>query len=278
MGDWTRRGFLKALGIGGTATVAGAATLDPELLLWVPGAKTIFIPKEPVLYRGELVTDLKEVEDTLRYLSGNMLGPGGARYHMTLSQGQARDGKDLFFDDQWRLMQVVDAGRIVKLTEDKAKHYAAMAGIHPEQRSPIKMSVLHDRDQWVGLSHHEQTGWQTHDKRYHMEQVSLSGGEKTLTERVTRDRTWDEYWTDQRRIAGIRAEDLVEKEVLLGGVNKSGMVEVVRDNGMVEWVPEDSIDGLLTAWHESPAMGSEIERRLRNLGIILPSTDPDISD
>lgn len=35
-----RRGFLNALGLG-----AAALTLDPERLLWVPGAKTIFIPK-----------------------------------------------------------------------------------------------------------------------------------------------------------------------------------------------------------------------------------------
>lgn len=45
-----RRGFLKLLG-GATATVAAAASgiagafsLDPEKALWVPGAKTIFIP------------------------------------------------------------------------------------------------------------------------------------------------------------------------------------------------------------------------------------------
>jgi hypothetical protein len=37
--DANRRGFLKAL----TAT-AVAMTVDPERLLWVPGAKTIFLP------------------------------------------------------------------------------------------------------------------------------------------------------------------------------------------------------------------------------------------
>ncbi len=34
-----RRSFLRALGIG-----AAALTLDPEMLLWVPGKKTIFLP------------------------------------------------------------------------------------------------------------------------------------------------------------------------------------------------------------------------------------------
>ena len=57
MGDFSRRGFLKALGIGSASTVAAAAVLDPELMLWIPGAKSIFIPKDVALYKGELVTD-----------------------------------------------------------------------------------------------------------------------------------------------------------------------------------------------------------------------------
>lgn len=44
-----RRGFLRSL-----LTGAAALTLDPERLLWVPGAKTISIPKaiEPVSFGG----------------------------------------------------------------------------------------------------------------------------------------------------------------------------------------------------------------------------------
>jgi hypothetical protein len=42
-----RRGFLSAL-FGGAAA---AATLDPERLLWVPGAKTISIPKPRIRER-----------------------------------------------------------------------------------------------------------------------------------------------------------------------------------------------------------------------------------
>lgn len=37
-----RRGFLKAFGLS-----AAAFVLDPEMLLWVPGRKSIFIPKMP---------------------------------------------------------------------------------------------------------------------------------------------------------------------------------------------------------------------------------------
>ncbi len=38
-----RRSFLRVLGLGATAIAAGLA-LDPERLLWVPGAKTFFLP------------------------------------------------------------------------------------------------------------------------------------------------------------------------------------------------------------------------------------------
>lgn len=39
MGDISRRGFLGAL-----SAFAATAVLDPEMLLWKPGAKTIFLP------------------------------------------------------------------------------------------------------------------------------------------------------------------------------------------------------------------------------------------
>lgn len=45
-----RRGFLKILGIGVGATagvaLAGNFGLDPEMLLWVPGTKTFFLPPQ----------------------------------------------------------------------------------------------------------------------------------------------------------------------------------------------------------------------------------------
>lgn len=47
-----RRGFLGSL-----STIAGALTLDPERLLWVPGKKSIFLPqlRKPIAwYRYEL--------------------------------------------------------------------------------------------------------------------------------------------------------------------------------------------------------------------------------
>lgn len=45
-----RRGFLRTLLSAGVGAVAGF-TLDPERLLWVPGAKTIFLPPPPQVCR-----------------------------------------------------------------------------------------------------------------------------------------------------------------------------------------------------------------------------------
>lgn len=42
--DLSRRGFISAL-----SAFAAAAVLDPELLIWKPGAKTIFIPAPKVI-------------------------------------------------------------------------------------------------------------------------------------------------------------------------------------------------------------------------------------
>lgn len=42
-----RRAFLRVL-----AAVSAGAVLDPERLLWVPGAKTMFMPPLAVISRG----------------------------------------------------------------------------------------------------------------------------------------------------------------------------------------------------------------------------------
>lgn len=53
----TRRGLIGAL--------LGAATMDPERLLWVPGAKTISIPK-PVVSGNRFLTVDEFTESFLR--------------------------------------------------------------------------------------------------------------------------------------------------------------------------------------------------------------------
>ncbi len=62
---FNRRQFLKALGISSTALV-----LDPELLLWVPGQKKIFLPSELVkpIYFNESAIIALELERLTPYI------------------------------------------------------------------------------------------------------------------------------------------------------------------------------------------------------------------
>jgi hypothetical protein len=62
----SRRGFLGLL-----ATVAAGATLDPERLLWVPGAKLISVPA-PARSMADM---LREIEE---YVAENMNVPWAA--------------------------------------------------------------------------------------------------------------------------------------------------------------------------------------------------------
>src|SRR5215831_3822322 len=55
-----RRGFLQS-GI----AVASALALDPERLLWTPGAKTIFIPPPPKVVSGGGITEADGLNVTL---------------------------------------------------------------------------------------------------------------------------------------------------------------------------------------------------------------------
>lgn len=61
-----RRSFLRLLGMG----AIGAATLDVERLLWVPGAKTIFLPPieiftPPVAFDWFAIEALRILENSL---------------------------------------------------------------------------------------------------------------------------------------------------------------------------------------------------------------------
>ncbi len=63
-----RRGFLRTLGLGATA-VAAAHVLDPERALWVPGARTFFLPTPSPWHDGNnLLTTEKICRDALRVL------------------------------------------------------------------------------------------------------------------------------------------------------------------------------------------------------------------
>lgn len=60
MGETGRRSFIAQLIKGGAALLA-AATVDPDKLLWVPGAKTFLIPNtvKPVNYADFVATEIK---------------------------------------------------------------------------------------------------------------------------------------------------------------------------------------------------------------------------
>jgi hypothetical protein len=64
-----RRGFLRAL-LSGAAGAAAAHTLDLDRLLWVPGARTFFLPSPSYTYTL-LTTDLI-CRDALRVLEQNL--------------------------------------------------------------------------------------------------------------------------------------------------------------------------------------------------------------
>jgi len=61
-----RRGFL-----GGLAAFAAACTLDPELSLWKPGAKTISIPQTVVSEPGISIRYIKEWDRIDFYWNAN---------------------------------------------------------------------------------------------------------------------------------------------------------------------------------------------------------------
>lgn len=71
-----RRGFLRAF-LAGTVGLVAGAELDLDKLLWVPGAKTIFLPDVKVLPartfvvvgNNETKAILRELENNLRFAS-----------------------------------------------------------------------------------------------------------------------------------------------------------------------------------------------------------------
>jgi len=78
VGNVTRRGFLQVLGAA-TAAVA-AFEVDPEFLLWRPGAKTIFLPPPKALVVPE--TTIVTAQDMTAALEEGLvvLYPDGTRH------------------------------------------------------------------------------------------------------------------------------------------------------------------------------------------------------
>ena len=64
-----RRDFLRQL-LTGSAGAAAALTFDPERLLWVPGAKTFFLPSETEFHH--LITPEWVTREVLQMFKNNL--------------------------------------------------------------------------------------------------------------------------------------------------------------------------------------------------------------
>lgn len=177
MGEMTRRGFLSALGVGGVATAAAGWGLDPERALWVPGAKTIFVPDAPALYQGA-------VQDYL-----------GAQFHLGM-----RDGRDYFFDNDWKLRGLLQGGRHVVLTEAIVREAEAQVG----PRGPVRDAI---GDGWKAVTSSGQAFGMTQRQipaKTRLEGGGIWGG-GTLTARRPRelspDETWNRLWRQLKKEA-----------------------------------------------------------------------------
>lgn len=107
-----RRSFLKAIGLG-TAAVAAVATgvveFDPERALWVPGAKTFFLPPEK-----SLITDATAVQAEFNRINAQNIEQVGKQAYVgvrTVSTGVG----SCEFDANWNLLRV--NGRAVNARE-----------------------------------------------------------------------------------------------------------------------------------------------------------------
>lgn len=117
MGNVGRRNFFKQMAAAVAGAVAVAEALDPEKLLWVPGAKTIFIPEElavrPSLAQTLAVNEARRTQEKIfdsiyeralarRAMSKNLARgylPGDSRYVLAVS-GHGENAI-IEFDDGW---------------------------------------------------------------------------------------------------------------------------------------------------------------------------------
>lgn len=104
MADMNRRGFFGRLAAGAAAVVA-ASELDPDFLVWKPGAKTVFIPPakavQPLAFHKDafaLVMDSIEepflgVDGHLRYETLTAYMPDGSEQSAVMTRLRSEDYK-----------------------------------------------------------------------------------------------------------------------------------------------------------------------------------------
>lgn len=119
--DHGRRDFLKALGIG-AASLAGAAVLGDTVAkaLWVPGAKTFFLPPEkgPIVSGQDAVTAMRQIVEADPALRGQ-----GVHVVYT-GVGECT------FDKDWNLL-VVHGKRVTAMEAARLQSSNYQHGIQP---------------------------------------------------------------------------------------------------------------------------------------------------
>jgi hypothetical protein len=95
--DQSRRSFFAK--IAAFTAAAALAPIDPEKLLWIPGAKTIFLPDTPKLYKPAIPDQVRVALDPVRVIMGQ------ERYVLSLGTGEVYG-----FDDKWNLLSKREGG------------------------------------------------------------------------------------------------------------------------------------------------------------------------
>lgn len=112
-----RRGFIQSLVAATTAALA--VEIDPERALWVPGAKSFFIPEQPAV--KNLITDPAQVATEYKLIRSNLahsnLSTGGRVVYTSIGAAE--------FDKDWNLLRL--SGRPITSAREAAdlmaRHY-----------------------------------------------------------------------------------------------------------------------------------------------------------
>lgn len=123
---------------GASAAIGVGAEIDYDKLLWVPGAKTVFLPSETSI----IVPDARTVDRVLAAHGVTM-----PRYHMTLRGRE--DAGTYLFDENWNLMsgrEIGQNGQRTTLTPREADAITRKLGFDAPRGSRLTKQAFDARD------------------------------------------------------------------------------------------------------------------------------------